>query len=234
MRRFATIDSTNRYLLDQARTGAPEGVVAVADHQTGGRGRQGRTWVAWPGTSLLASFLLRPQLPVGRLHLVPAAVALAARQACRRAAGFLPGLKWPNDLVCGERKLAGVLAESELPAVVVGIGVNLNWPYPMPGELAATATAANHEVGREVDREAVLGGLLDELARLYGRWDEVGAAYRAACTTIGRPVRVELTAGTLTGTAIDVTDDGRLLVETGGVRRSVLSGDVIHVRPGAG
>ena len=139
IRRFATIDSTNRYLLDVARNGAPEGLVARADHQSAGRGRLGRRWEAAPGTNLLASFLLRPPLVLDEYHLCTAAVALAAVTACIGAAGLEPSIKWPNDLLVGERKLAGILAETvsggaapEHPALVVGLGLNVLWPEPTP------------------------------------------------------------------------------------------------------
>ena len=92
MRRLAEVDSTNRYVLDEARSGAPEGLVVVADHQTAGRGRLGRTWMAPPGSSLLMSVLLRPGVPAERLHLAAAAVALAACDACESAAGLRPTL----------------------------------------------------------------------------------------------------------------------------------------------
>jgi BirA family biotin operon repressor/biotin-[acetyl-CoA-carboxylase] ligase len=167
---------------------------------------------------------------------VTAAVALAAAEAVEAAAGFRPGLKWPNDLVVttadGDRKLAGVLAEAALPAVVVGIGINLSWPPDLPEELAAIATAANHIAGRPVEREAVLTGLLAGLRRRYGRWDEVAAEHRACCVTIGRDVRVDLGAETFTGRATDVTEDGHLVVDPGtGPLRTVSAGDVIHLRP---
>src|ERR1051325_2188638 len=107
VRPFTELDSTNRWLLDEARRGAPEGVVAVADHQTAGRGRLGRTWEAPAGASLLTSILLRPALPLERRHLVTTAVALAGAAAISEAG---PLLKWPNDLLIGNRKVAGVLA----------------------------------------------------------------------------------------------------------------------------
>jgi len=119
VRRLAEIDSTNRYLLDEARAGAPEGVVVVADYQHAGRGRLGRRWEAPAGSNLLVSVLLRPALAVEELHLCTVAVALAAADACERAAGLVPQLKWPNDLVVGDRKLAGILAESIPPAPLV-------------------------------------------------------------------------------------------------------------------
>ncbi len=118
VRRFASIDSTNRWVLDEARAGAPEGLVAVADHQAAGRGRRGRTWEAAPGSSLLVSVLLRPgawrpALGPDRVHLLTMAAGLALADAVGLVAGIEAGLKWPNDLVVGDRKLAGLLAEAE-------------------------------------------------------------------------------------------------------------------------
>ena len=112
--RFDEIDSTNAYLHRQARLGAPEGTVAVAEHQSAGRGRLDRRWESPPGASLLASALFRPDLDPSELHLCTAAMALAAAEACRQVAGVGPVLKWPNDLLVGEEKLAGVLAEADL------------------------------------------------------------------------------------------------------------------------
>jgi BirA family transcriptional regulator, biotin operon repressor / biotin---[acetyl-CoA-carboxylase] ligase len=111
IRWFAETDSTNRYLVDAARAGAAEGLVVAADHQTSGRGRLGRRWEAPAGRNLLVSILLRPEVPADQLHLCSAVVALAAIDACSATAGLEPAVKWPNDLVVGERKLAGVLAE---------------------------------------------------------------------------------------------------------------------------
>jgi BirA family transcriptional regulator, biotin operon repressor / biotin---[acetyl-CoA-carboxylase] ligase len=128
VRRFEVIDSTNRYLIDEALSGASEGLVAVADYQTAGRGRLGRRWVAPPGSNLLASVLLRPALSATQLHLVTAVMGLAASDACNGLVGVEPTLKWPNDLLVGDRKLAGILAESVQDAVVVGLGLNVRWP----------------------------------------------------------------------------------------------------------
>jgi BirA family biotin operon repressor/biotin-[acetyl-CoA-carboxylase] ligase len=213
-------------------------VVIVADHQTAGRGRLGRTWVAPPGASLLTSILLRPDLdlPVERAHLVVAAVALSAADAVEAKTGVRPGLKWPNDLVVDDRKLAGVLAERDGPAIVVGIGINVNWPDEagMPAELAEIATAANRlgrlGSGGRVDRDAVLDTMLERLADRYGDWTRVASEYRRGCSTLGRSVRVELSDETFTGTAADVSDDGHLLVDIGMCLRTVTAGDVIHLR----
>jgi BirA family biotin operon repressor/biotin-[acetyl-CoA-carboxylase] ligase len=232
--RFATIDSTNTWVMEQARNGAPEGLVAVADEQTAGRGRLGRTWVSPPGGSLLMSVLLRPsQLPADRLHLATAAVAMSGADAVALIAGIQPSLKWPNDLLIGDRKLAGVLTEVEgtPPAVVVGIGINCTWPDELPAEIADVAIAANHAAGRPVHTGDVLDALLEHVAtRLDAGWDEVAREYKSRCETVGREVRVEMADGVFTGLATGVDDDGSLLVSTDAGPRRVIAGDVIHVR----
>jgi BirA family biotin operon repressor/biotin-[acetyl-CoA-carboxylase] ligase len=218
VRRFDEIDSTNRWLSEQARAGAPAGLAAVADHQTAGRGRLGRTWEAPPGSNLLMSLLLRPDgLSADRRHLVVASVAVAAVKALERLTPQLEvGIKWPNDLVVEDRKLAGVLAESTPDgAVVVGIGVNLGW--------APEGAARAAEVGRDELASALLAEVSED-------WDAVAADYRHRCVTIGRQVRVEMPDETFTGTAVDVDDEGHLLVDVGMCLRTVSAADVIHLR----
>lgn len=210
-------------MLDEARLGAREGTVAIADHQTAGRGRLGRTWEAPPGASLLMSVLLRPGLPPERRHLITAAVALSGADAVAEAG---PEVKWPNDLFIGDQKVAGVLAEVDGDAVVVGIGINLNWE----GDPPANGIAVNQVIGRTVDRETVVIALLAGIERRYGDWDAVAREYRERCTTVGRDVRVELADETFTGTVADLTADGHLLVDVGMCLREVAAGDVVHLR----
>jgi len=246
--RLPETDSTNRVVLELARGGEAEGAVVVADHQTAGRGRLGRTWQAPPGASLLVTVLLRPPIPVEDAHLVSIAAALAAADACAAVAGVHPGLKWPNDLVIerdgATRKIAGLLAESivrggRVDAVALGMGLNVQWPSPLPEDLASIATALNHEAGHDVDRDAVLAGWLECLADRYARLTAAGgtdallAAYRVACVTLGRRVRVELDGAALLGTATDITREGHLVVIGDGDadRHVVAAGDVVHVRP---
>ncbi len=240
VRRLVETDSTNRVALELARAGAPEGVVVVADHQTAGRGRLGRSWVAPPGSSLLLSVLLRPALAPGQLQLVTLAVALAAADACERVAGVVPSLKWPNDLMAGDRKLAGILAEAvwegdRLDGLVVGLGLNVEWPADMPAEVADAAVALNQLAGRSVDREEVLAALLDALELWYERLPGgVLDEYRHRCATLDQDVRVDLGGGRepLVGRAVDLSGDGHLLVAVaeGGVHE-VAAGDVVHLRP---
>jgi BirA family biotin operon repressor/biotin-[acetyl-CoA-carboxylase] ligase len=197
--RLGTVDSTNRYLLDAARAGRPEGSVVVAEEQTAGRGRLGRRWVAPKGSSLLCSMLFRPRLPPDRLHLLTGLVALAACDACEAVAGVEVRLKWPNDLCVAGRKVAGILAESlpqgaladsqsgwglagPLPgdglAVVVGIGMNVNWPAGWPPrdepscepEMAMLASAAT-ALSRAAGADVDVEAVLGVLLR------QVGARY---------------------------------------------------------
>jgi BirA family transcriptional regulator, biotin operon repressor / biotin---[acetyl-CoA-carboxylase] ligase len=252
IRRFDTIDSTNRYLLDEARAGAPEGVVAVADHQTAGRGRLGRRWEAPAGTSLLLSVLLRPRLAADQRQLASSVVALAAADAMAAMAAIDVGIKWPNDLVAPDgRKLAGVLAEADLVAspptptgvapIVVGIGINVNWPRTdadLPDELVGSATSLHQQAHRAIDRNQLLGAILDGLEPRVAALDVISGRARQAddlrsqCTTLGTRVRVELTDDSFEGIATDVTSAGHLVVEAAGGTRTVVAGDVVHVRPG--
>ena len=236
--RFDVIDSTNTYLLEKARNGAPGGLVAVADHQTAGRGRLDRRWEAPAGAALLMSVLLREHLAPGELHLATAAVALSAVSAAERACGVAPGLKWPNDLVIDDLKVAGVLAELDLtdadaPAVVVGIGINLTWPGP-PG---VGGTCLLDATGVRVERDDILELLLNELAvRVALLGDAAGRAgllgeLERRLVTVGREVRVVLADAELVGTAIGLNGDGHLRVETADGVIEVAAGDVIHLRP---
>ena len=237
IRTFASLDSTNRYLLDEARGGAPDGVVAVADHQSAGRGRLGRVWEAAPGSSLLVSVLLRPALSPERLGLCSTAAGLALADAVREVAGVEAGLKWPNDLVVRDRKLAGLLAEAELAggtvrAVVVGAGCNLD-RTAVPPDLAEGATSVEAEAGHPVDRDAVLGAFLDSLDRRLADPDALPGAARARSATLGRRVRIDLGGGRVVeGLAADITDTGALVVRDDDGEELVVSvGDVVHLRP---
>jgi BirA family transcriptional regulator, biotin operon repressor / biotin---[acetyl-CoA-carboxylase] ligase len=220
----------------------------VTDRQTAGRGRLDRTWEAPPGSALLISVLLRPELLPTHVHSTTMAAAVAACDACDEVAGFRPTLKWPNEIVVsdssvvGNRKLAGLLAEAELrgddvDAVVVGMGFNVNWDKPPPG-LEDIAVAASEVAGHPVDREALLQHFLDRFAEHYsaliepGGWRGTLLNYRRSSSTLGKDVRVELPGEAFTGRAMEVTGEGHLLVKTsGGEVRRVPAGDVVHLRP---
>jgi BirA family biotin operon repressor/biotin-[acetyl-CoA-carboxylase] ligase len=230
--RFAPIecldvtDSTNRVVAERAAGGAPAGLVVTAERQTAGRGRLDRTWEAEPGAALLVSVLLRPvDLAPPRWHLLTAAAGLAARQACVEVGGFTPDVKWPNDLMIGSRKLAGILAEASSGAVVVGMGLNVHAAPP-------EAAWADEAAGRRLGRAALLGSWLAALDARLGRWDALATEYGQVCGTVGRQVAVDLGGRRLVGRAESIDDEGRLVVRPhGGKPFAVSAGDVIHVRP---
>ena len=252
IRWVAETGSTNADLLRAASEGASEGLVLIADHQSAGRGRLDRSWVAPAGSSLLVSLLLRPVLDPEHLFLITAATGVASAEAAAEIAGVRCGVKWPNDLVAldpsaVDRKLSGVLAESLLVdgrvvALVVGMGLNVNWPDQLPEELAATAIALNHLAGRSVDREELLVAWLRRLDHWLdvigdgtdpqGR-EQLLDAVRARSATLGRRVRVEMAASTREGEAVSIDEQGRLHVMTDTDPRPLVVSvaDVVHVRP---
>lgn len=234
--------STNADLAQAARDGAGEGAVLIAESQFAGRGRLGRVWSAPPRSGLTFSVLLRPSVPVGRQGWLPLLVGLAGATAVRHVAEVDARLKWPNDLLVGERKLAGVLAERVNDAVVVGMGLNVSLrPEELPVE---TATSLAIEGARNTDRDPLIRAVLRGIEILYREWIEADgdaelsglrAAYLASSATIGQDVRVDLPGDRLlTGLATGVDSAGRLLVHTQGRDHVLSAGDVVHVRAGDG
>jgi BirA family transcriptional regulator, biotin operon repressor / biotin---[acetyl-CoA-carboxylase] ligase len=218
--RVAETGSTNTDLVDAAAAGAPHGTVLVADHQTAGRGRLDRQWDTKPGANLLVSVLFRSGWH--HPHELTQRIALAAAVTTEQLAGVRPELKWPNDLLIGDAKLAGILAQvvsagSGIDAIVVGMGLNLGW--------APDGAARLDGVGRD-------DFLYKWLGHLAASWyTPVGPSYRASLATIGKHVRVERATGDLVGQAIDIDPDGALAVRTpdGQVHRIAI-GDVHHLR----
>jgi BirA family transcriptional regulator, biotin operon repressor / biotin---[acetyl-CoA-carboxylase] ligase len=228
---FASIDSTNRYVLAEAVRGAGEGLVAVADEQVAGRGRLGRSWVAPPGASLLVSVLLRPDLPADQWHVVTLAAAVAAVDAVRECCRVEALVKWPNDVTVDDRKLAGILSEVSTGALVVGMGLNVQW-QAFPPELADTATACNMHSERVVARGDLLAEWLRALETRLGVIDDVVGATKARSATLGRRVRVDLAGNVVEGVAVDLTAEGFLVVRRDdGSETVVTAGDVVHLRP---
>ena len=232
VRCLGEVDSTNAEALRSAADGAPEGTVVVADTQSAGRGRLGRSWWSEPGTALLASWLLRPALEPERWPLLSLLAGVAAARAATAAGGIPVGLKWPNDLVVEDRKLGGILSESDgRGAVVVGIGVNVRQEH-FPAEIAGTATSIVAAGGRTPTRAWLLAATLSSFGGRMQTPDDALDDYRAMCATLGRDVRIELASGgAITGKAIDVAISGALIVDGPGGRTEVASGDVVHLRP---
>jgi BirA family biotin operon repressor/biotin-[acetyl-CoA-carboxylase] ligase len=226
--------STNVVVADRARAGAGEGLVVVAEHQTAGRGRLARTWETPRRSALTMSLLLRPRSAAVDWPWLPLLTGYAASTALRRL-GASAQLKWPNDVLIGDRKVAGILAERietpTGPAVVVGIGINAGMTADELPHDGATSLAVE---GHDVDRTDLLSALLERIRVEYdafgrGELAALRAAYADACATVGREVRVELPTGdTLTGEATGIDEGGRLVVAGPGGAVPVSAGDVVH------
>lgn len=220
---LASTGSTNEVVA--ARAGEPAGLVVVAEQQTAGRGRLDRRWSSPARAGLTFSVLLRPDLPPARWPWVPLWAGLAVARALREQAGVDAVLKWPNDVLVGERKVCGLLGEVPVPgALVLGAGLNVS---TRTDELPhAGATSLVLEGASTVDRDPLLRALLRSLSAALREQPSDG--YRALCTTLGRQVRLDLPGGSsVTGTADAVDDDGRLVVDG----TAYGAGDVVHVRP---
>jgi BirA family biotin operon repressor/biotin-[acetyl-CoA-carboxylase] ligase len=233
------VDSTQSTIFDLAAQGAADRTVVVADYQAAGRGRRGRAWDAPEGTSLLTSVLVRPRGTSpegwGGYSLVS---ALAVADALARVAGLGARLKWPNDVLVGGRKIAGILLESRMPAaasagsianggvIAVGIGINLG-QRAFPADLAARATSVWLETGRDVERDVVLDAMLQAFDGWRAQLEREGLApiralWLAVADTIGRRVSVD----GVTGIAVDLDVDGALVLADGERRHRVVAGEV--------
>ena len=238
--------STNTDCAVRARAGAPEGLVLAAEEQTAGRGRLGRAWLSPPRAALTFSVLLRPaNVPPARRGWLPLLAGVATTAAVRHVSGLDARLKWPNDLLLGPGKLAGILAEQSGDAVIVGIGVNVSAAraeLPVTGAAALPATSLMLEGSASLDRERLLREILAEIERWYRTWrgteipgdpqaSGLRAAYLGLCSTVGRDVRAELPAGNvIRGTAAGIDTDGRLIVRTPEGEVAVGAGDVRYLR----
>ncbi len=240
--------STNADLLARALAGEPEGAVLAAEEQRAGRGRMGRTWTSPPGAALTFSVLLKPAVPLARRGWLPLLAGVAVATAVTQVTGVRTGLKWPNDLLAADAKLAGILAEAASDAVVVGIGLNVSTePAELsrllaparPGALPATSLRAAGATA--LDRASLLLAILGEFEHWYRAWQRAGgdpdrsglrAEYTRLSATIGRTVRAELPGGqALSGPVVGVDSDGRLLVRvSSGSEVAVAAGDVVHLR----
>ena len=239
---FDTIGSTNDVAAALVASGHHEGAVVVADAQTAGRGRRGRTWFSPPGAGLYVSVVLAPGRarvsPERATALLTLSAGVALSEAVERVTGLAPAIKWPNDLLVDRRKLAGILAEGVaspafhgLQAVVLGYGINV-MPASYPPDLAARVTSLETELGRSVDRAAVCAESLASLAARYhdlleGRYDAILDAWRArAFGSRGARVEWDTPAGLRTGITEGIDDMGALLVRGGSGVERIVAGEV--------
>jgi BirA family biotin operon repressor/biotin-[acetyl-CoA-carboxylase] ligase len=238
---FFKTDSTNRVAMELGYADEPEGAVVLAEEQTAGRGRAGRSWHSERGAGLYVTLLLRPRLSPVQAPLLTMLAGLSAHTAVLAQTGLAAELKWPNDLLLNGKKLGGILTEmhaepNAVRFVIVGIGINVS-QEKFPGELAATATSLRKETGRVHSRLEVLVKLLSQFETDYNRFLQEGAAYVVQRFELissfanGKRVRVDTGRETFVGTTAGLSAEGLLIVkkEDGG-SVTVIAGDVREVK----
>lgn len=230
VRRYASLPSTMDAAAALAQDGAAHGVVVVAEEQTAGRGRRGTNWASPPGAGLYFSFIARPGHPLPS-SLLTLAAGVGVREGVAAATGLAPALKWPNDLIIGRRKLAGILAEGHAigtpaPAVIVGVGINVQ-PAAYPPDVAARATSLEGELGRGVEPDELLDSVLAHLASRLERLDadpgDILQAWRDASPS-AHGTRVEWDRKT--GLTAGIDDTGALLVKTSAGTERIIAGEL--------
>ena len=243
---LGTTGSTNDDALSWASEGAPEGALVVADHQTAGRGRKGRTWLSEPGHALLFSLVLRPP-STQKLALVSTVLGVGACEALRRLTNLSVLLKWPNDLMVDDRKLAGILVETRsapdsAPVAVAGMGVNVSWgASSLPSDVARGATSVTAEMQRSglldpPERETLLAALVQDIERRYdqllaGGAEDLVTTAESLSSLVGREVVVRVPAGDpVAGMVTGLAPDGGLEVVTAGGLEVLTAGEVETVR----
>ncbi len=237
---FDSVGSTNAEAFSLAQDGAFHGEVVVAEQQTEGRGRRGRTWASPARKNLYLSVVLRPELPPQRAPEVTLVAAVALAETLREA-GVQASIKWPNDLLVDGKKVAGILTElsadtEKVHFVVLGLGVNLNaTPSDFPAEVAGLATSVMMARNQKVPRALFTAALLTKLEHWLELWTEQGfgpvrEAWKAATSTLGHEVLVRGEKSELKGVAEDIDESGALLLRVNGSLERVLAGDVEQVR----
>lgn len=241
LRGYARVGSTQDLVAKAGRAGAAEGLVVLADEQLAGRGRSGRSWVAPPGSALLFSVLLRPRPRSEGWSSLSLVAGLAVVEGLSQAGGPPAQLKWPNDCLCGERKLAGVLAESvpagdEPGAMVIGVGCNVTWAgMKLPPRLRRVATACDLE-GYPLDRTRLAEAVLGRLALRYRDWNSGGfgavrQAWLGHAAWLGEEAVAQHRSGRVSGRVVSVSDTGQLILETSTGQLAIASGEL---SPGRG
>ena len=230
------LDGAVNDALDSAVNDTVNGTVVLAETQTQGRGRLSRPWTSPPG-GVWMSLILRPQMSLDKAYRINMAISVAISRALFDLYGLEAGIKWPNDLLIAEKKICGILMEvsaevDRLEYVVVGIGINANVDvsdYPAEWK----TTSLRQELGREVSRFELIQKILLEIEDSYQRMDskEIWEEWCNRSVTLGRQVRISSISGDLLGEAVDLAEDGALMVrDHSGQRHRVLAGDCIHLR----
>jgi BirA family biotin operon repressor/biotin-[acetyl-CoA-carboxylase] ligase len=239
---FPEVDSTNVTAMDLAQQNAPEGTVVLTEQQLRGRGRGARSWHSPPGVGVYCSIVLRPELSPTKTMLLTLMTAVAIAKAVALETNLSPRIKWPNDILINDKKVAGILLESKVEGAgvehaIVGFGINVNHTSAdLPKELLLAASSLFIELGELVDRSKLLSKILTEIEYLYEGLQQGDVAtileeWRRSSATLGRHVRISQRGELRDGIAVDVTEEGALLVR---VEQDSLitvhAGDIEHLR----
>ena len=234
---FDRVESTMTEASLCAEAGTEEGTIVIADHQTEGRGRLGRSWISEPGMGLYFSLVLRPSTSPGRSAVLTLAMGLGVARGLAKASGSVFDIRWPNDVLLNGKKCCGILVETVADAelfryAVVGVGINVN-QQNMPEEIAVNATSLRADVGHTFDKEAVLDAVLCSLEFYYALFCEQGAVAiieafsKASSYVSGKSVRVDAPGGDIYGVTAGLDDSGALLLSKGnGSIEPILAGSV--------
>ncbi|NLY42752.1 MAG: biotin--[acetyl-CoA-carboxylase] ligase [Clostridiaceae bacterium] len=236
---YDTVASTNTIAKKEAAEGCEEGTIVIAEGQTSGRGRLGRKWVSPPRSGIWMSIILRPDILPEQAPFMTMLASLATVHAIENVAGVHAGIKWPNDIVLESKKVCGILTEmsaeiGHVNYIVVGIGINVNInKSDFSEEIKGMATSLSSVTGRDIDRNELIVKLLENFEQAYMKMRDKDARkmmineYKGYCVTLGRRVKVNLKEEVIEGTAVDVADDGQLVVRTDdGIKHRILSGEV--------
>jgi BirA family biotin operon repressor/biotin-[acetyl-CoA-carboxylase] ligase len=230
--------STNEVAFRLALKGAGEGVAVLAESQTKGKGRMGRPWESPTGLNIYLSLILRPRIVPSKTPLITLMAAVACAEAIVEVTGLLPAIKWPNDLLLKRKKLGGILTEADMELdrinfVVVGIGINVNMTRPsFPSSIKDTATSLQEALGREIPRIALIQAILRHLEQWYkrlgqGRGEAIRRRWKELALVEGQQIEVTSLGEVVKGTALDIDEDGVLLVQTDNTTiKRVVAGDV--------
>ena len=236
---FDTIDSTNTFAKSLAQQDFDVGTLVIAEEQTKGRGRFGRSWHSQKEKNLTFSLLIKPTITPKQIGILSLYGGLAVVEAIKKIAHITPDCKWPNDVLLKGKKVCGILSESvvsqnKLAAVILGIGLNVN-QTEFPPEIRRTAASLLLSTGKSIDRFQVLSAVLEQLELFYekiqsGKLNEIIQLWRQHTTMLGKQVTVDQQGKILKGTAKEVADDGGLILRSNGIDIKVLAGDVTIIQ----
>lgn len=232
---FDTIDSTNTYAKLLTSGGCSEGTLVIAEEQSQGRGRAGRSWFSEKGNNLTFSIILKPKIKPDSIGIISLYASLAVAQSIENIAHLIPECKWPNDVLLDGKKVCGILSDGvfdngQLSYAIVGIGINVN-QTAFPDEIIKTATSLSLSTGKNYNRVEVLAVVIGQLEILYdkillGQLGEILVSWKKYCSLFGKKITIDQQGAVVSGTVITIGDDGGLILQIDGIEKKIFAGDI--------